>query len=263
MKFVHIADMHFDTSFTQIKDGNLGTLRRIDQRKVFKKVIDYIEENNIDYLFIAGDLYEHKFIRESTIEFINEQFKRIRNTKIFITPGNHDPYLKNSFYAKFNWSDNVCIFGPRISKVELGNTDIYGYGFDDFYYTNSEIENLKIDNPTNTNILITHGSLDGGYDDERVYNPMSSSRVRQLGFDYIALGHIHKSNYREGENVVYPGSTISMGFDEPGEHGMIVGEISKNELKTKFIALDESEFINLYNNLLTKLLNSKNLTVSF
>ena len=57
MKFVHIADMHFDSPFTTLSDkGNLGEKRRIEQRKIFKKVIDYIKENNIEYLFISGDL---------------------------------------------------------------------------------------------------------------------------------------------------------------------------------------------------------------
>ena len=97
MKFVHIADMHFDTSFSQINDSELGGIRRLDQRKIFKKIIDYIKENNVEYLFIAGDFYEHKFIKESTIEYINKMFKEIGKTKIFITPGNHDPFIKNSF----------------------------------------------------------------------------------------------------------------------------------------------------------------------
>ena len=44
MKFVHIADMHFDTSFTQLSNSeNLGNLRRLEQKKVFKKVIEYIK----------------------------------------------------------------------------------------------------------------------------------------------------------------------------------------------------------------------------
>ena len=138
MKFVHIADMHFDTSFTQLSNSeNLGNLRRLEQKKVFKKVIEYIKNNNIEYFFIAGDLYEHNYIRESTIEYINNLFKEIPNTKIFITPGNHDPYLKNSFYNKFRWNDNVHIFGPNISVVNCGDVNIYGFGFDDFYCNNS------------------------------------------------------------------------------------------------------------------------------
>ena len=97
MEFVHIADMHFDAPFVTLSDnGNLGEKRRIEQRSVFKKVIEYIKENNIKYLFISGDLYEHQYIRKTTINYINNLFKEINNTKIFISPGNHDPLLQKS-----------------------------------------------------------------------------------------------------------------------------------------------------------------------
>ena len=39
MKFVHIADMHFDRPFTVLKEKNLAEQRRLDQRKVFEKMI--------------------------------------------------------------------------------------------------------------------------------------------------------------------------------------------------------------------------------
>lgn len=243
MKFVHIADMHFDTSFSQINDASLGTLRRVDQRKVFKKVIDYILENDVEFLFIAGDFYEHKFVKESTIEYINNQFKLIGNTKVFISPGNHDPYMKNSFYNKYKWNDNVFIFGPNISKIEIENVNVYGYGFDDFYYTNSEIDNFSVDDRKKINVLVTHGTLNGTNNIEKQYNAISKSRLQEIGFDYVALGHIHKANYNEEKNIIYPGSTISMGFDEQGQHGMIVGELDKNNCNIRFISLDESEFI--------------------
>ena len=38
--------------------------------------------------------------------------------------------------------------------------------------------------------------------------------LEEKGFDYIALGHIHKTNYSEKEKIIYPGSTMSLGFDE-------------------------------------------------
>jgi len=246
MKFVHIADMHFDSPFIALSDkGNLGEQRRLEQRKILKKVIEYIKENNIEYLFISGDLYEHQHIRKSTIEYINNLFKEIKNTKIFISPGNHDPYLKKSYYATFKWNENVHIFGPEIEKIELENIDIYGFGFNDFYCSNSEIENLKIENLEKINILIAHGTLDGSETLEMQYNPMSTKLLKEKGFNYIALGHIHKNNFEKNSNIIYPGSTISLGFDELEEHGMVVGEISPFGNKIEFIKLDETEFIEI------------------
>ena len=245
MKFVHIADMHFDCPFINLSDKeSLGDLRRLDQRKALKKIIEHIKENKIEYLFISGDLYEQKYIKKSTIEYINNLFKEIPKTKIFISPGNHDPYIKNSYYYKFNWNENVKIFSSKIEKVELNEVDIYGYGFDDFYCKDFNIKELNIENKNKLNILIVHGTLNGGVTLEHEYNPISKKELEEKEFDYVALGHIHKLDYNTQENqkIVYPGSTVSLGFDELGKHGMIVGNIEKGSIELKFIPLDDKEF---------------------
>ncbi len=245
MKFIHIADMHFDSPFVNLSDKeNLGDLRRLEQRRVFKKIIEYIKENDIKYLFISGDLYEQKYIKKSTIEYINNLFKEIPNTKIFIAPGNHDPYVKNSYYNKFNWNENVKIFTSKIEKVELEDANIYGFGFDNFYCKNSGIESIEVENKNELNILVIHGSLDGGNIENSEYNPISRKMLKEKGFDYVALGHIHKLDYNQEENqrIVYPGSMVSLGFDELGEHGMIVGDLNKDEINLEFIPLNETEF---------------------
>lgn len=220
MKFVHIADVHLDMPFTTLHTRNLSENRRLEQRNAFKKVIDYIKENNIPYLFICGDLYEQEYIKKSTIEYINKLFETISNTKIYIIPGNHDPYIKNSYYAKFNWTKNVKIFKENLEKEEDKNVCIYGYGFEDFYMKKIEYENIKIENKDKINILLTHGNLDASKNDELLYNPISKSQIKEIGFDYIGLGHIHKISYNDelNQNIVYPGSLLSLGFDELGKH---------------------------------------------
>ncbi len=243
MKFVHIADLHFDSPFVNLSDKDiLGDLRRLQQRKVFKKVIESIKQNKIPYLFISGDLYEHQYVKQSTIEYINNLFKEIPNTRIYISPGNHDPYIKNSYYKQFNWSENVKIFQNKIERIEGEQIDIYGYGFGDFYCSNCGIENLEIEDKNKINILIIHGTLDGASIEDKPYNSIKKALLKEKGFDYIALGHIHKLDDKN-TNMVYPGSTISLGFDELGEHGMMVGEIEKNHLQLDFVPLDEEKFM--------------------
>lgn len=244
MKFVHISDMHFDTPFTSLSaKENLGDIRRLEQRKVFKKVIEYIKENKIEYLFIAGDLYDHNYVKKSTIEYINNLFGEIPNTKIFITPGNHDPYIKNSYYNTYEFSNNVYIFKDEIEKYEDINVNIYGMAFNDFYMNESQIENMVIEYSNRPNILITHCDLNGSKDSEGLsYNPILESKIKALNLDYVAMGHIHKCNLGNNNNILYSGSPISLGFDELGEHGMLVGELLKGKLDLKFIKLDDRLF---------------------
>lgn len=82
MKFVHIADIHLDSVLMNLnRINNLSDIRRLEQREAIKKVIEYIKENKISYLFISGDLYEHEYVKQSTIEYINNLFKEIPETK--------------------------------------------------------------------------------------------------------------------------------------------------------------------------------------
>jgi len=132
--------------------------------------------------------------------------------------------------------------------VENGDVNIYGFGFNNFEMNESQIEDVYIDNRNKINILITHGDIV-----ESPYNYMNLNKLREKGFNYIALGHVHKRD--DSTNIVYPGSLISLGFDELGQHGMIVGEITDGKLYKQFIKIDEREFIeeeldvsNIYSN---------------
>lgn len=242
MKFIHIADTHFDTPFTFLGENeNLGDIRRLEQRQAFKQVIEYIKKEEIPYLFIAGDLYDQKYIKKTTIEYINNLFKTIPNTKIFISPGNHDPFLKNSYYNNFEWNNNVYIFNSEIGLYEFEDADIYGFGFNDFYCSNFNTKEITIKNKNKINILIVHGDIDASKTADVQYNPVSKNKLEALGFDYIAMGHIHKRQIIDN-NIVYPGSTVSLGFDEQGKHGMIVAEVNKEDVKIDFIKLDNRIF---------------------
>ena len=260
MRFIHMADVHFDSPFTVLASReNLANERRLEQRKAFADTIEYIKENQIPFLFISGDLYEQKYIRKSTIEYINNLFKEIPNTQIFISPGNHDPFLINSFYNTFEWNNNVTIFNSEIKIIETEEADIYGFGFTDFYCENSQIEKINIKNKNKINILITHGSLDASKTLDMQYNPLNSNKLKEIGFDYVALGHIHKANHEENKNnFIYPGSLISFGFDELGGHGFLDVEINKNNS-------EKNNLINLKinnNNLNNSEINNNNLKIN-
>ena len=225
MKFVHIADVHFDCPFSSLSvRENLSDNRRLEQRKVFKKVINYIKENNINFLFISGDLYENEYVRKSTITYINNLFLEIPDTKIFISPGNHDPYIKKSYYANFEFAPNVYIFKGSFECKELSDINVYGMGFQDFYCKDVNYGAINIIRNDKPNIMIMHASLLGGSAYDKEYNPILESRLENFDMDYIALGHFHKPYYNteKRQKVVYPGSLIALGFDEQGEHGMIV-----------------------------------------
>lgn len=134
----------------------------------------------------------------------------------------------------------------KYGKITSEEVDIYGFGFNNFYRQEANLNQIKVENTNKINILITHGALDASGKEDIQYNPLSKKELKALGFDYIALGHIHKPYYNEEQQqrIVYSGSTIGLGFDELGTHGMIVGNIGKDKkLEIAFVPIDKTEFI--------------------
>lgn len=217
MKFIHIADLHLDTPLISLRNNrDLIKKRRTEQRQVFSDVINKIKAENIELLFISGDLFEQKFVEKSTIEFLISSFELIPNTKIFVSPGNHDPYIKSSPYQMYEWPENVTIFTNEVGMFSVENVNIYGIGFNDFEFSSDEISNIQIEENENINVLVMHGTLNGA---TKKYFDIKDKDLNK--FDYVALGHIHEKKV-DNTKIIYPGSLLSIGFDELGEHGIVV-----------------------------------------
>lgn len=242
MKFIHMADLHFDTPLISLKNNrDLIKKRRTEHRQIFRDVIQLVKKENIDFLFISGDLFEQKFVEKSTIEFIISSFQLIPNTKIFIAPGNHDPLIKNSPYLTYNWPENVTIFNGEVGMFSYDNINIYGLGFTDYEFTSDEIANLEIEDDEKLNVLVIHGTLNGG---SKKYLDLKQKDLEK--FDYVALGHIHEKNVgvlpKGDPPIIYPGSLVSIGFDELGEHGIIIGNLEKDNITYEFRNMEYKHF---------------------
>ncbi len=182
MKFVHIADLHLDRPFVSFKGNkDLSKKRRIEQKFAFKKVIDYIKKEKVELLFVSGDLFEQKYVTEDTILYLISCFEEIKDTKVYMVAGNHDPLIKTSPYNIYNWPDNVFIFGNEVGKDTINNIDIYGLGFNDYYMDSNEIKDIKIDE-NKISILITHGTLNGA---SKMYHDIKEEWLKK--FNYVAL----------------------------------------------------------------------------
>ncbi|RCX16072.1 DNA repair exonuclease SbcCD nuclease subunit [Anaerobacterium chartisolvens] len=240
VKFLHCADMHLDAPFTSLASYEKVQLRQRDLKEVFKRIIDAARDENVDILLVSGDLYEHNYVKKSTVELINDAFSSIKHIKVFIAPGNHDPYIPGCYYEKFKWSDNVHILAGESCCIKLDDMGvcIYGAGFGSFYEERTLISGIAPVDEGCINILLTHGTVDMNFK-ASVYNPMSGNELAALNMDYIALGHFHnRIEDIGGYGVVYnPGSPEALGFDEPGEHGAFMGSIYKDNEKSSKLDL--------------------------
>jgi len=223
MKFVHIADVHLGA--TPDSDKPWADLRQREIWDSFKNIIEVCNREKADLLLIAGDLFHRQpLLRE--LKEVNYCFSKLETARVVLMAGNHDYIGPRSHYAGFNWDEKVYMFlNDTIESVYFSDIDTFVYGFS---YLKRDITDPLYDSVQpakgdSINILIAHGG-----DEKNI--PINRKRLLNAGFDYIALGHIHKPEIIS-ENMAYAGSLEPLDKNETGPRGYILGEIKKNGKK--------------------------------
>lgn len=240
IKFIHTADIHLGLQFNNVSfDKDKAVSRRSELWSTFERIVRKSKDDNVDFLFIAGDLFEESYFTLGDIKRVRDTFVKCPNVNIIISAGNHDFIDEKSLYNKVEWSPNVTIFKNNLEKKifkEL-NTIVYGYSWDRIEIR----ENLLLDNLTrekNINeILILHGDIGN----KSNYLPLDLKRLKSLNMDYVALGHIHKPNFFT-EKIAYSGSPEPLDFGETEDRGIIIGTIDNGETKTEFVPFSKRRF---------------------
>ena len=243
LKILHTADLHLDTAFS-LEDPRTAELRRNELRAAFVNLMMFVRSKEVDILLIAGDLFDRVNPTKETEEVVLREFAQSARTKIFICPGNHDPYTVDSPYARLSFSDNVHIFDSEtLSYFDLPewNVSVYGYAFTSHRLPYNPFSNPPKLNEERINILLGHADVGKSASDDC---PLPLAEIAKSGFDYLALGHIHAASgiQREGYSYyAYPGCLEGRDFGEcgPGK-GALIAVMQKNrpgefEIETKQI----------------------------
>lgn len=237
MKFIHIADVHLGMQPDNGYKWSESRARELYQ--TFEKIIDKCNEDKIDLLLIAGDLF-HKQPTESELKEVDYTLSKLENTKVVIMAGNHDYMPVGSVYQNFKWNDNVYIYTSSKTEsilLEELNAEVYGFSYNDRNITVPRYDDIQPYDNNRINILVGHGG-------EKDNVPMDFNKLLQSPFDYIALGHIHKFNIFS-DKMAYSGSLEPLDRNETGEHGYILGEVTKEKCIIKHMACSAREYIHI------------------
>ena len=237
IKILHTADIHFDTPFSGMTPKE-ALKSKEELKQVFEKIIKMTLEKEIDILLIAGDIFDNLSVNKTTLYFIKSCFENISKVKVFISPGNHDPFNEKSFYSIVDWPTNVHIFKGDMEKVILEdlNTVVWGAGFNTSHVNKSLLKDVKRVDKYN-NIMVLHGEITTTKEGNE-YNPITEEDIAKSNMDYIALGHRHRfSEVKKIENTYYSysGCPQGRGFDELEDKGIILIELKDKFVESKFI----------------------------
>ena len=226
--FIHAADLHLDSPLEGLDEDAPKEAIRDATSKALRNLVRLAIEQSVQFVVLAGDIYDHNPRDYAPGFFFNECMKKLdeKGIQVFLTYGNHDaasiltktlPLPKNvyAFHSKrahtFTHVPGVAIHGRSFPQKDVPADFARSYPAPD-----SE----------RFNIGVLHTSLNGakGAKDHPEYAPCSIDHLAALNYDYWALGHIHKREEVRGENpvIVYPGNIQGRHVRETGPKGCYV-----------------------------------------
>lgn len=248
MKLLHTSDWHL---------GHIlyGYERAQEQESMLLQMIEIVKNEKPDVFLVCGDIYHtsqpSNLVQTMFTNAIVDLHKANPDMTIIVTAGNHDSGSKHEIFSTPWKVLNVHAIGT-VNENETGNliVEIPGKGYviavpyinERFMPEGLYQELLDKANERNKNnlpvILATHTAIKGSYFEghegstESIIGDIKCSDIEKMGvgYDYLALGHIHRPQFVEGgENRVrYSGSPLAVSFDEAYSHTVSIVEISKH-----------------------------------
>ena len=223
--FIHAADIHLDSPLTGLEQYEGAPVDKIRSatRDAFKNLVDTAIKNRVSFIIIAGDLYDGDWKDYNTGLFFASQMVRLQkeNINVFLIRGNHD--AASLITKELKLPDNVIELSTKHSEThlidELG-VAIHGQGFASRSVEENLVKNYPNRKDGYVNIGILHTSANGREGHE-TYAPCTIDDMREKGYDYWALGHIHKKELlHEKEPVIlFPGNIQGRHIKESGDKG--------------------------------------------
>jgi DNA repair exonuclease SbcCD nuclease subunit len=239
MKFLHIADVHLGARPDR---GRLWSNQRAEEiEESFKEVLKVCEEQQVDLLLIAGDLF-HTPPTVNRLKNVDYLLSRMPYTKTVIIAGSHDYIESGMTWNDFQFTSDTVLLPPdRASSVYLEelNVCVTGYSYGRQEYRDRILERLAPAKQGAYNILLGHGG-------DPKHMPFSKERLGNRGFDYVALGHIHNPAHILKDKMAFSGSLEPLDYTETGNHGYIMGEVNgEGETRISFVPFAKRSYINM------------------
>lgn len=240
MRFMHMADVHLGAA----PDGKSewSETRKKEIWETFRSSLEDARREQVELLLIAGDLFHRQPLLEELKE-VNYLFSTLPDTRVVLMAGNHDYLQPSSHYLNFPWNKNVVgLFSRSCECVRFSDIGAEVYGFS--YYRQEIPEPLYEGiHPMKSGekccrILLAHGG------DSR-HIPISTEYLKRSGFDYIALGHIHKPQIPVKGLAAYAGALEPIDCQDTGPHGYLLGEYRKGGVHLQFVKKAKREYIHL------------------
>ena len=244
LKFIHAADIHLDSPLLGLERYEGAPFEEIRgaTRRAFENLVQFAITETVDFVLIAGDLYDGDWKDAGTGLYFVKQMARLREARIpvFLIAGNHD--AQNKMTRELRFPANVTVFAsnkPETVFLEPLNVAIHGqsYAIADTRLNLAESYPKPVRDAFNIGLLHTCGT---GTPDHESYAPCTLPLLTGMGYQYWALGHVHTAQaLSEDPPIVFPGNVQGRHIRETGPRGCLLVSVDEHHRITReFVPLD-------------------------
>lgn len=234
-KFIHAADIHLDSALHGLEryEGAPVDEIRSATRRAFDNLVQLAIDEAVAFVLLAGDLYDGDWRDYNTGLYFVERMGRLREAGIgvFIVAGNHDAASQITRHLRL--PDNVRLFSTRRpERIVLDGQDvaIIGQGFSKRSVTDDLSLAYPQGDPQLFNIGLLHTCLDGKPGHEP-YAPCTVDGLLSKGYQYWALGHVHKrEEVHRYPWIVFPGNIQGRHIREQGPKGCTLVSVENGQI---------------------------------
>jgi DNA repair protein SbcD/Mre11 len=240
--FLHAADIHLDSPFSGLKKmpPSLVKVIRESTFKAFQQLVNAAILHKVDFLLLAGDLYDGENRSLRTQVKISKEMEKLKEAgiQVYLIHGNHD-HLDGT-WINVNFPENVHIYHSmpemkKFTKHDGTTVNIYGYSYPKRHVTERIINSYQKHDDADYHIGLLHGNLEG-YSEHSPYAPFGLKELIEKDFDYWALGHIHKRLIvSEQPLAIYPGNIQGRNKKESGLKGCYLVSVDGGTKKYTFV----------------------------
>jgi DNA repair exonuclease SbcCD nuclease subunit len=208
MKFLHTADWQIGMKADFV--GKAAQIVRDERLAAGKRLIDAANNEGVDFILIAGDLFEDNAVERTLIQRIVDILTRFHGP-VYLIPGNHDPLVPGSVWDHPAWRSAQNLFVLTEAKpVEIPGGILLPCPILDKYSRKDPTAWIKEESGDVVRLAVAHGNVEGLPQAEPDH-PISRDAVQRTGLDYLALGHWHST-------ATYPDSKGSVRMAYSGTH---------------------------------------------
>ncbi len=230
-RFLHTADLHLDSPLRSLalRDPDLAGLIADASRGALRAIVDLALAEQVDAVLIAGDLYDGGQTSMKTARYLTAELGRLNagGIRAYIIRGNHD--AESLITRELTLPPLTHVFtgraGVEMLDLQPRRVAIHGLSFREPRAPESLLPKYRPPLEDAFNIGLMHTSL-GGAPGHDPYAPCALGDLQASGFDYWALGHIHKrAEYAGAAHVVMPGIPQGRDIGEPGAGSVTLGSV--------------------------------------